>query len=245
MPKPNPRPQTAIPVFMLVTLLTGMARAESAQPSEAPPPRQFTSARVHGIADVSLVFSQVRDTQLDGRHVQLLDANHIAFLPKLSAGFGVRPSAGILLAHVLPSFSISASGTFEYSRYQAISYNHGNTWYVHQDAKFYDLGLDLRALLDMGALKPFVEIAPGYAWLKLPNGIAATDANNVVSWSDLTLRGLSFEASPGLLYAPFDFLAVDASFGVRLHGLNSSNGLPSGLGMSTGWVAKLGVVGML
>jgi hypothetical protein len=235
----------AIPVCLLVTLLSGVARAESAQPAEASPPKHTRSMSVHGIADLSLVFSQVRGTQLDGRHAQLLDANHIAFLPKLSAGFGVRPSAGVLLAHVLPSFSISASGTFEYSRYQAISYNYSNTWYEHQDAKLYDLGLELRALLDMGALKPFVEITPGYAWLKLPNGITATDANNVVSWSDLTLRGFSFEASPGLRYALFDFLAVDASFGVRLHGLNSSNGPPSSVGMSTGWVARLGIVGML
>ena len=228
----------------------------SAQVAQVPPWNPGVIGRprsrpVSGFLGVSAVYSQIMGTEFNGRHVNSFGTNRDAFLPKLSGGFGIRPSAGVLLRRVLPSFSLSASFDFEYSKHQAISYNVGNSWYEHDNAKFYDLSLELRGLLDVCPLKPFVGIAPGYSWLSLPNGVTVTTINPETgaprtSWSDVTLHGVSFEASAGVLYELFTFLGVQGQGGYRLHGLTgSSEGSLDGYGYSPGWFVSLGAVGML
>ncbi len=257
MPKKNlslvSGPRVARLASFALALSTGVANAQTAQFSAPDSGREGPSGlrSVRGFAGLSVVYSQILGSEFDGRHANLFDAEHIAFLPKLSGGFGIRPSAGVLLQQVLPSLSVSTAVNLEYSKHQAISYNVGNSWYDHEDAKFYDLSLELRGMLEVGRFRPFVGVAPGYAWLSLPNGVTVTTISspNVIpstSWSDITLRGFSFEASAGLLYEFFTFLAAEAQFGFRLHGLTaSSEGSLNGFGYSPGWFASLGAVGML
>lgn len=224
------------------------AGAAEAVPAKTGSENSVAPATVHAIVRLPAVYVQDGGTEFDGRHAVSFDANRVVFLPQLSGGFGIRPAAGVLIENWLRKFSISATMNLEYSRHNAISYNVDDTWYQHQTTSLYNLGFEIRGYLESGSFKPFVGIMPGYAWLKLPQGTTVTtvDPNTgyrTTSWSDVSLRGLSFEATAGLLYEFIPLILADASFGYRLHGYNSSSaGSLSGLGLTPGWDASLGLV---
>ena len=70
-----------------------------------------------------------------------------------------------------------------------------------------------------------------------------TNPQRYATWSDVTLRGFSLEASAGLLYEIIPLISADASFGYVLRAYNSSGaGSLSGFGLSPGWDALLGLV---
>jgi len=219
------------------------AQPSQAQPSQAPPPSQaqpsqapyesaplqnFPAEREAPVAPIQaylrlpITFTLLRSSEFDGRQVFHFDSQRSAYLPKLSGGFGFRPTLGLQFNRVLSNLSLSTGISFEYSKHQAISYNVGNSWYEHDSARFYHLGLELRGLIEFGPFKPFVGLTPSYGWLALPNGLTVVDANRQVSWSDLTLRGVAIEASAGLLYQFVPSFAVDAAFMFRESKLTAS-----------------------
>jgi len=67
-----------------------------------------------------------------------------------------------------------------------------------------------------------------------------------VSWSDLTLKGFSIEASVGLRCELASYFALDATFAVRESKLTSSGlGAVNGYGFSPGVSGALGAVFLL
>jgi hypothetical protein len=210
--------------------------------------RAADSTSAHAYLRLPIVYVRQSGTQLDGYHVQSFDSRHIAHLPKLSDSLGIRPSVGVLIENALRGLNVSAGLNLEYTGHRAISYNVGNSWYEHDTTSLLNGGLDLRGYVSIGHFKPFIGVTPGYGWLRMPNGVtvttvdSATGANNI-SWSDITLRGVSFEASAGLLYEFIPLISADASFGYRLQRFNSSSlGSLNGYGFSPALIGSLGVL---
>ncbi len=190
-----------------------------------------------------VTYTLLRGSEFDGRHAGVLDANRTVYLPKISGGFGFKPSAGLKINHVAPYLSLMTGAAFAFSRHQAISYSAGNSYYDRPDTTLYQMELELRAIADLGRFRPFLGVNPGYVMLSLPNGITSLDARRVVSWSDVTLRGVSMETSLGVLFQIIAPVAVDASLAYRIQQLtSSSSGSFGGFGLSPGWAASLGVV---
>ena len=241
-------PRTALPIVLTLTLLAISAPADGEVTQLGPPVQTANRSQEErpifgAYLRIPATYTLQRGSEFDGRHAAALDESRQIYLPKISGGFGLKPSVGLQIDHVAPHFDLMTGLNFGFSKHQAISYNVGNSWYAHPDATFYQLELELRALADLGRWKPFIGLSPGYAMLSLPKGITALDASRVVSWSDVTLRGISMEASLGLLFQILAPLAVDASIGYRLQNLNSSGaGGISGFGFSPGWAASVGVV---
>jgi len=241
-------PRTALPIALALTLLAVSAPANGEVPQPGPPVQTANRSQperpiLGAYLRLPVTYTLLRGSEFDGRHVAALDESRQVYLPKISGGFGFKPSVGLQINHVAPHFDLMTGFAFGFSKHQAISYNVGNSWYAHPDATFYQVELELRALADLGRWKPFIGLSPGYAMLSLPKGTTVLDANRVVSWSDVTLRGISMEASLGLLFQILAPLAVDAAIGYRIQHLNSSGaGGISGFGFSPGWAASLGVV---
>jgi hypothetical protein len=220
------------------------ARASGTDENSAPTtPKPQSESQIRALFGLAAVYAYHGGSEFDGRHTQLFDANRAAHIPKLYGGFGVRPTVGVIAEKLLPRLSLSASANFEFTKHQAISYSVDNAWYAHENAAHKVLGLEFRGILEMAKLKPFIGITPGYAWLSLPAGITVIDpATRNTTWSDVTLRGFSFEASLGLIYELISIVTADASVGYRLQSYSSSSsGALSGFGYSPGWVASLGV----
>ena len=204
---------------------------------------------MHPLLHLPLVYVHQGGAELDGYHLHSFGAQRIAFWPKLSDSLGIRPSAGVLIKNLLSKLSVSAALSLEYTKHRAISYNVDNSWYDHDKAKLYNLGVELRIYLELGHFKPFVGVAPGYGWLNMPNGVTVTTADPNTgypynaSWSDVTLRGMSFEACAGLVYEIIPVISADASIGYRLQGFSSSTqGSLNGWGFSPALLGSLGVL---
>jgi hypothetical protein len=196
-----------------------------------------------------LVYVSQGGAELDGYHLHSFGAGRIARWPKLSDSLGIRPSAGVLIENLISELSVSAALSLEYTKHRAISYNVGNSWYEHDKTTLYNLGVEFRGYLEFDMFKPFIGITPGYGWLRMPNGVTVTSVDPVtgypynISWSDITLHGLSFEASAGLLYEIIPLMSADASIGYRLQNLSSSTqGSGYGFRSSPAIVASLGVM---
>ncbi len=206
------------------------------------------STSTHLFMRLPVVYVHQGGAEFDGYHVLAFDSRHQAYLPKLSDGLGIRPSVGVLVENALRRLNVSAALNLEYTGHRAISYNVGNSWYEHDTTTLLNLGIDLRGYLVFGRFRPFVGITPGYGWLKMPNGVTVTTVDpvigsNSISWSDVTLHGLSFEACAGLLYEFIPAFSADASIGYRLQGLNSSNQGPvNGFGYSPALIVSLGLL---
>jgi len=233
----------ALAVSLVFLSLSIPAWAESPGPPVQTTARGANDVGVRAYLRLPATYTILRGTEFDGRSVHTFDAVRTAYLPKISGGFGVKPSIGVAFDHVLPWFGIMTGVSFGYSKHQAISYNVGNSWYEHPDAKLYQVELEFRALLELWDFKPFVGISPGFTFLSLPHGITQIGVDHIVSWSDLTLRGFSMEEQVGMLYQVVPALALDATMGFRLQRLTSSSaGTLSIFGFSPGWSASLGVV---
>ncbi len=238
-----PRPQAWL---FAGALFLGPAPARASGTDEAPASTTAepqSAINIRALFRFPAIYAYHGGSEFDGRHTQLYDANRAAHIPKLYGAFGVRPAVGVIAEKLLRKLSLSASVNFEFTKHQAISYSADNAWYPHENAAYRVLGLEFRGILEMAKLKPFIGITPGYAWLSLPAGITVIDpATHNTTWSDVTLRGFSFEASLGVQYELISVITADASFGYRLQNYNSSgSGALSGFGFSPGWVASLGV----
>lgn len=249
----------AIASAVVVLLVSNpAAAADEAVPSG--PPVQTTDdrpverTRLGAYLRLPLTYTLLRGNEFDGRHAGVLDANRTIHLPRISGGFGFKPSLGLKIDHLTRYLGVMTGAAFAFSKHRAISYNFGDTYYDRSDSTFYELELEVRAIAELGRFKPFLAVDPGLSWLTLPNGITTLDARCtaarppagiqcIVSWSDVTLRGVSLEMSLGALYEVFEELAVDASIGYRIQQLTSSSaGSFSGFGLSPGWEASLGFV---
>jgi hypothetical protein len=236
-----------LPVLASIGLLFVATQLQAAEPAPVANSKSTTpkgSKSIHAFVRIPAVYAVQYGKEFDGRQVYTFDANRRAFLPKLSGGFGVGASAGVLIENVLRPLGVAAALNLEITRHQAISYNIGNYWYEHEHAGHYNLGLELREFLEFAQFRPFVAITPGYAWLSLPQGITVVDpVSRNTTWSDVTLRGFSFEAMLGLLYQFTPLIAADASLGYRLNSYTASSaGSLSGFGLSPGWNASLGLI---
>jgi hypothetical protein len=192
---------------------------------------------------LSAIYVMHGGSHFDGDHGYIFDDRRVAHLPKLSGGFGIRPSAGILLQHLFPSLSAMVNANFERSWHGALSYNAGKSAYDHPTAVLTNVSLELRAILDIAFVKPYLSVAPGYGWLSLPSGITVIDpAAPYATWQDVTLRGVTFQTSLGATVQLVELISVRGALGYCLHGYSSSSAASlSGLGLSPGLVASLGV----
>jgi hypothetical protein len=186
-------------------------------------------------------------TQFDGHHAYTFDNSRTAHLPELSAAFGVRPAVGALFERVLSGVDAAATISVEWSHHPARGFNAGDIPYNREAANLYNGSLQLRAILAVWSVKPFVDLSPGYGWLSLPRGVTIVEPQTRnTTWSDLTLRGLTFETALGAMLAIVPALSVEVAIGYRLHGYTASTaGAVSNLGLSPGLVASLGVAASL
>lgn len=193
------------------------------------------------MVSVSAVYDWHGGNSFSGHHGYVFDDARVAHLPKLSGGFGFRPSAGLRLEQLLPMLNVSAALEFQWSHHSAEGYNAGNVPYDRDGATLVGAALPLRASLALGRLQPFVQLAPGHQWLKLPNGVTIIEpATRNVSWQDLTLRGLSVEADIGASYSFTRDFDIMASAGYRAISYSQSSlGAVSGIA-SQGVVTQLG-----
>ena len=206
-----------------------------------PPP---VARRPQLVLEVAAIYATHWGTRFDGHHGYQLDDSRVVFLPKLGAGFGIRPTAGVLFDHVLSNISALVAVNVEWSRHSAAAYNAGNAPYDRDTSTFVNSSLELRTILEVASIKPYISLLPGYGWLSLPGGITVVDpTTSNTTWQNVTLRGFSFEAQLGAMYQYNELLSAKLGVGYRLNGYNSSSagGSLSGLGLSAGLVAQLGV----
>jgi len=206
-------------------------------------PDSSSPSDVNFVLTLPLAYELPRGVNFDGRHGYVLGPDQVAHLPKLSGGFGVGARVGVFVRHVLPRVSGMALFNLESSRHSAKSYNAGDAAYEHDDATLINTAVELRALLDLMPVKPFVALVPGYGWLKLPAGLTVIDpSTSMTTWRDITLRGFSFAFSLGAMYPITDWLLVEAAVGCRFQSYtNWSSGTLTGFGMSPVLNAGLGV----
>jgi hypothetical protein len=199
--------------------------------------------KVSFVLNVPLAYEVPGGVNFDGHHSYVFVPGQVAHLPKLSGGFAVRPGVGVFVRQMLPHVSGMALVNLDWSRHGALSYNAGDVAYDHDDATLINTAVELRALLDIMPIKPFVALAPGYGWLKLPAGLTVVDpSTSNTTWRDITLRGFAFAFSLGAMYPITDWLLVDAAVGCRFQSYtNWSSGTLSGFGMSPVLNAGLGV----
>ena len=195
------------------------------------------------VLNLPLAYELPGGVNFDGYHAYVFVPDQVAHLPKLSGGLAVRPGVGVFVRHVLPQVSGMALFNLEWSRHGAKSYNAGGVAYDHDDATLINTAVELRVLLDMMPLKPFLALVPGYGWLKLPAGLTVVDPSTfMTTWRDITLRGFSFAFSFGAMYPITDWLLVEAAIGCRVQSFTSwGSGTLSGFGMSPVLNAGLGV----
>ena len=199
--------------------------------------------RIRFDAGLAAIYVTHGGTNFDGHHGYIFDDTRVAHLPSLSGGFGIRPNAGVLFEHLLPSLRAMVNINLERSWHSAISYNAGNAAYKHPSATLTNASLELRAILDIIVVKPYVALAPGYGWLRLPSGITVIDpAAPYATWQDVTLRGLTFQVSWGATFQISNMISAGGAFGYCLRGYSSSSVASlSGMGFSPGVVGSLGV----
>jgi len=237
------------PIVSLLLLASHDVKAQQADPGKQGLATSAEATTVHPLLHLPLVYVHQGGSELDGYHLQSFGPQRIAFWPKLSDSLGIRPSAGVLVKNLLSKLSVSAALSLEYTKHRAISYNVNNFWYEHETAALYNLGVELRIYAELGHFKPFMGVTPGYGWLQMPKGITVTSVDPVssypynTSWSDITLRGTSFEACAGLVYEIIPVISADASIGYRLQGFSSSTqGSLNGWGYSPALLGSLGVL---
>jgi hypothetical protein len=179
----------------------------------------------------------------DGHHGFVIRRDEVVHVPKLTGGYGARPGVGVYVQQVLPHIGVMALINVGWSHHSAKSFNAGGVAYTRDSSTQITTSLELRALLDLMPVKPFVALAPGYGWLSLPNGVTVVDpVTRDTHWQDIKLRGFSFAAALGALYPFNGIIATEASVGCRSQGYTSSSvGSLSGLGMSPVWFANLGL----
>ena len=112
------------------------SNAAAAGSGEAGSANTAGATSVHEFIGLPIVYAAHSGTEFDGRHAFSFDASRVAHLPKLSGGFGVRPTAGVLIENLLSNFGASAAIGFEYTNHQAISYNVDDSWYAHEMPDF-------------------------------------------------------------------------------------------------------------
>ena len=200
-------------------------------------------SKVNFVLSLPLAYELPGGVNFDGHHAYVFVPDQVAHLPKLSGGLGFGARVGVFVRHVLPQVSGMALFNLESSRHGAKSYNAGDVAYDHDDATLITTAVELRALLDIMPVKPFVALVPGYGWLKLPAGLTVIDPSTfMTTWRDITLRGFNFAFSFGAMYPITDWLLVEAAVGYRFQSYTSwSSGTLGGFGMSPVLNAGLGV----
>lgn len=195
------------------------------------------------VLNVPLTYEMPGGVNFDGHHGYTVRPGQVAHLPKLSGGIGVRPGVGVFVRDLAPMISGMALFNLDWSRHSAKSYNAGGVAYEHDVATTINTAIELRALLDIKPIKPFVALAPGYGWLKLPTGLTVVDPiTSNTTWRDLTLRGFTFALSFGAMYPITDWLLVEGAVGCRFQSYTASNfGSLSGVGMSPSLNVGIGV----
>ena len=224
-------------------LVCSTARAEGPSQPEA-------SRRTQFVLGLDATYGMHGGSHFDGHHGYIFEdspiTSRVAHLPKLSAGFGQRTSVGVLFKQLFTDMSARVTANIDWSIHHAESYNAGNALYAHHAATLMNASLELRAIMDILSLpiKPYVALAPGYGWLSLPSGITVINpTTRDTTWTDVTLRGFTFEASVGAAYQFTDFVSAGAGVGYHLRGYSSSSaGKLAGMGLSPGLDCSLGVV---
>lgn len=195
------------------------------------------------VLDVSALYVLQGGSSFDGRHGYVILPDHVAHLPKLSGGFGVRPGVGVVFRRVLPAISVMATLNLDWSRHAATGYNAGGVAYEREHSSLVNTSLELRAVLDRFAVKPFLALAPGYGWLSLPKAVTIIEPiTRDTTWADLRLHGASLALLAGASFPFTDWLSAEASVGVRFQSYTSASvGTVSNLGMSPGFLGALGL----
>jgi hypothetical protein len=212
------------------------------------PPDRASARRPQFVLNVPAIYVLHGGSSFDGHHGYVLQPDHVVHMPKLSGAFGVRPGVGVFMKHLFAPVSGMALLDVEWSRHAAKGYNAGGVAYDREYSNLINASLELRAIWDTLRIKPFVALAPGYSWLRLPAGVTVVSPTSVgsVTWADITLRGVSIALSGGASYALHELLSVEASIGVRMQSYSASSaGSLSGLGLSPILSGALGLTLML
>jgi len=220
--------------------------AATAATNQGTPIKTFDSrspSKVSFVLNVPVAYEVPVGVNFDGHHGFAVAPDQVAHLPKLSGGFEIRPGVGVFVQQVLPQVSGMALFNLDWSRHNAKGYNAGDVAYDRDRATLINTAVELRALLDIMPLKPFVALVPGYGWLKLPAGLTVVDpSTSYTTWRDITLRGFSFGLALGAMYPITRWLLVEGAVGCRFQSYTtSSSGSLSGFGMSPVLNAGLGV----
>jgi hypothetical protein len=198
------------------------------------------------VLNVPATYALQMGSTFDGHRGSVIQPDQVVHLPKLAGGFGVRPGVGVYVQRVAPHLGVMALFSVGWSRHAAKGYNAGRVAYTRDSSALTTTSLELRAIFDAMPVKPFLAIAPGYGWLRLPDGVTVVDpVTRDTHWEDVTLRGFNFAAALGAMYPFNDVVAAEASVGCRWSMFSSSSkGSLSGLGASPALLANLGLTFM-
>jgi hypothetical protein len=136
---------------------------------------------------------------------------------KFSPGFGFDLKLGCVVRQVLPNFSVRTA-----LEYQRIGYSTDYPYYngapdLLSHARLRLLQIGTRAIWDHWHLKPYLEIAPGLAYLVLPNQeIRWNPSTGIINGSvEPWKSGVTVSGSIGVLYEVLPSLLLDVNVGYR------------------------------